>query len=193
MICCLSHHTAPFACCVLGSFGRTRFRVRAQFAWCFERKVRFVIFLLLTEITTPCRVRPWAMAFMSILLGVQRVPGGPEAWNTWYGVGAIVTFLVTLSINHIDLMHKIKVPKKKKLLLVFFCFIFFVFRSAVFRTNWAAKVSIHLLHKTSLWKKIDLPILPSTMLLWPSAASICSMKDILSWCKECDRSELVSL
>jgi hypothetical protein len=80
------------------------------------------------------RLRPIALMLMTLSLGMERGRAGGELWSSWYGVGAVVTFAITCAINHIDLVHKMKV------LPCLFCFVLlFVFmlwpRCAGWRTS----------------------------------------------------------
>ena len=49
------------------------------------------------------RVRPVSLCLMVFTLSSD------GSWNNWYGLGAIGSFLTTIWINHLDLVHKWKV------------------------------------------------------------------------------------
>ncbi len=55
------------------------------------------------------RLRPLALALMTLTLGVQRSGSAGTVWEQWYGAGALLSFAALGVMNHIDLAHKLKV------------------------------------------------------------------------------------
>ena len=58
------------------------------------------------------RLRPVALALMTLALGVERSGGGGgggSLWAQWYSSGAVLAFVALGAMQHVDLAHKLKV------------------------------------------------------------------------------------
>jgi cytidyltransferase-like protein len=55
------------------------------------------------------RLRPTALALMTLTLGMERAGGGGSLWTQWYGGAAVLAFVALGAMNHVDLAHKLKV------------------------------------------------------------------------------------